>query len=173
MVVGALVAFIRGDGESGAITSIVRSLLAGMVASAWAVVTTLVLPVIVLERLGGVAAVKRSAGIIRTTWGQAILGSVRIGARIGLRFTLPGVALLIGGIALGVGVGGTALIVLGAVLGLVGAVLILLGAVRAATCRTVFGVALYRWASGEGALGPFTDEDLRGAVEAKGTPVPA
>ncbi|MDQ2677391.1 MAG: DUF6159 family protein [Actinomycetota bacterium] len=171
MVVGALVSFIRGDGESGVITSIVRALLAGLLAAAWAVVTTLVMPVIVLERLGGVAAVKRSASIIRTTWGQAVMGSVRIGARIGLKFTLPGLLLLGGGVALAVGVDGTALIALGAVMGLVGAVLILLGAIRAATCRTVFGVALYRWATGEGALGPFTDADLRGAVTSKSTPV--
>ncbi len=98
---------------------------------------------------------------------------MRIGARVGLRFTLPGLLLLVGGIALAVGVGGTALIALGAVIGLVGAVLILLGAIRAATCRTVFGVALYRWATGDGALGPFSDEDLRGAVEARSTPVAA
>ena len=173
MVVGALVSFIQGDGESGVITTIVRSLLAGLVATAWAVVTTLVMPIIVLERAGGVAAIKRSAGIIRSTWGQAILGSVRIGARVGLKFTLPGILLLAGGIALAVGVGGTALIVTGAVMGLVGVVLILLGAVRAATCRTVFGVALYRWATGEGALGPFSEDDLRNAVEARRTPVNA
>ncbi len=173
MAVGALVAFIQGDGESGMFTTIVRSLLAGLVATAWAVVTTLVMPVIVLESAGGVAAIKRSAGIIRSTWGQAILGSVSIGARIGLKFTLPGILLLIGGIVLAVGVEGTAMIAVGAVIGLAGAVLIILGAIRAATCRTVFGVALYRWATGEGALGPFSEDDLRNAVETRRTPVPA
>jgi hypothetical protein len=46
--------------------------------------------------------------------------------------------------------------------------------VKAATCRNVFGVALYRWATGEGALGPFSEDDLRGAVRVKGgTQVPA
>ena len=47
---------------------------------------------------------------------------------------------------------------------LVGLGLVVVGAVRAATCRTVFGVALYRWATGDGAMGPFSEADLRGAV---------
>ena len=51
-------------------------------------------------------------------------------------------------------------IVLGVLAALAGVVLIVVGAVKAATCRTVFGVALYRWATGEGALGPFSEDDL-------------
>ena len=81
--------------------------------------------------------------------------------------------MLVGGIALGIAVGGP-MMVAGAVLALAGVVLIIIGAVKAATCRNVFGVALYRWATGEGALGPFSEDDLRGAVRVKGgTPVPA
>lgn len=167
VAVGALVAFIRGDGDSGIITSIVRSLLAGLVAAVWAVVTTMALPVIVFEQLGAVSAIKRSAGIIRSTWGEAVLGSVRIGARFFLTYALPGVLLVAGGIALAVAVGGPA-VGLAVVLALVGVVLIIVGAVKAATCRNVFGVALYRWATGEGALGPFSEDDLRGAVNVKG-----
>ena len=169
--VGALVSMIRGDGDSGIVSAIVRSLLAGLVAAVWAVVTTLVMPIIVLEGLGAVPAIKRSAGMIRSTWGEAVFGSVRIGARFGLVFVLPGVALLIGGVVLGVAVGGPAMAV-GAVLAVIGVALIIIGAVKAATCRNVFGVALYRWATGEGALGPFSDEDLRGAVAVKGGSVP-
>lgn len=172
VAVGAVVSLIRGDGDGGFLTTIVRSLLAGLVAAVWAVVTTLVLPVIVLEDMGATAAIKRSAGIIRSTWGEAMLGSVRIGARFGLLFVLPGVVLLVGGIVLGLAVGGPVM-ALGAVLALVGVVLIIVGAVKAATCRNVFGVALYRWATGEGALGPFSDEDLRGAVKVEGGSVPA
>lgn len=167
VAVGALVSFVRGDGDSGILVTIIRTLAAGLVAAVWAVVTTLVLPIIVLERLGAASAVKKSAGLIRSTWGEAVFGSVRIGARVALTFTLPGLLLLVGGIALGVAVGGPVLAV-GALLALVGVVLIIIGAVRAATCRNVFGVALYRWTTGEGALGPFSEADLRGAVRVKG-----
>ncbi len=172
--VGALVSLIQGDGDSGVIASIVRSLLAGIVAAVWMVVTTLVLPVIVLEHVGAVTAIKRSAGIIRSTWGESVFGNVRIGARFGLMFSLPGIVLLAGGLVLCLAVGGP-VIAVGAVLAVVGVALIVVGAVKAATCRNVFGVALYRWATGEGALGPFTEADLRDAVVTRpGTvPVPA
>ncbi len=172
VAVGALVSAISGDSDSGFITSLVRGLLAGLVAAVWAVVTTLVMPLIVLEDLGAVSAIKRSAGIIRTTWGEAVFGSVRIGARFALMFTLPGALLLAGGVVLALVVGGP-VIALGAALALAGVALIVVGAVKAATCRNVFGVALYRWATGEGALGPFSEADLRGAVRVKGDPVPA
>lgn len=169
VAVGALVSAISGDGESGFITSIVRTLLAGLVAAVWAVVTTLVMPLIVLEDLGAVSAIKRSAGIVRGTWGEAVLGSVRIGARFALIFSIPGALLIVGGVVLAVAIEGPA-IVAGVLLALVGVALIVVGAVKAATCRNVFGVALYRWATGEGALGPFSEEDLRGAVRVKGSP---
>lgn len=171
VAVGALVGMVRGDGNSGVVTSLVRSLLAGMVAAVWAVVTTLVMPVIVLEDKGAVAAIKRSSSLIRSTWGEAVFGSVRIGARFGLLFTLPGLLLLVGGIVAGFSVGGPAMAV-GGVLAVAGVALIVIGAVKAATCRNVFGVALYRWTTGEGALGPFSEDDLRGAVRVRGESVP-
>jgi hypothetical protein len=171
MAVGALVNAIRGDGNGGIATQVIRMMVAGLVAAVWAVVTTLVMPIIVLEGAGAVHAVKRSASIIRSTWGEAVLGSVRIGARFALTFILPGFLLLAGGIALAVAVGGPA-IAAGAVLAVAGFVLILIGSVKAATCRNVFGVALYRWSTGEGALGPFSEEDLRGAVQVRGGSVP-
>jgi MFS family permease len=166
VVVGLIIGAIRGNGEGGVASSIMRSLAAGVAAAAWSIITFFALPVIVLEHLGAASAVKRSAGIVKATWGETISGSVRIGLRFALLYTLPGLALLIGGIVLAVAVGGPA-VVAGVVLGLVGIGLLLWGAVLATTCRTVFGVALYRWANGDGALGPFSDDDLRGAVATK------
>ena len=161
--VGALVSVIRGDGGGGVVASLLRSLLAGLVAAAWSVITFFVLPLIVLEGLGAVAAVKRSAGIVRHTWGEAIGGSVRIGARFGLIYILPGVLAIAAGIAIALIVGGP-LIVGGVVLVLVGLVLVGIGAVLGATCRAVFGVALYRWTTDGTALGPYESDDLSTAV---------
>lgn len=166
VAVGALVSLIRGDGNGGIVTTILRSLLAGLVAAVWAVITTLVMPVIVLENAGAVTAIKRSAQLIRSTWGEALLGSVRIGARFALTFILPGILLIAGGVVLAIAVGGP-VIGVGALLAIAGVVLVIVGAVKAATCRNVFGVALYRWVNGEGALGPFSEDDLRNAVRTK------
>ena len=162
IVVGA----IRGDGSGGLVGNIARAVLAGLVAAVWAVVTTLVLPVIVLEQLGAVAAIKRSANLIRSTWGEALLGSVRIGARFGFLYILPGILLIVLGAVVAIAIG-TVAIAGGVILILIGMALVLLGAVKSATCRNVFGVALYRWATGSGALGPFSEDDLRGAVRTK------
>jgi hypothetical protein len=167
VAVGALVSFIRGDGNGGIVTTILRSLLAGLVAAVWAVITTLVMPVIVLENAGAVTAIKRSAQLIRSTWGEALLGSVRIGARFALTYILPGILLIVGGVVLAIAVGGP-VIGVGALLAIAGVVLVIVGAVKAATCRNVFGVALYRWVTGEGALGPFSEDDLANAVRTKG-----
>ncbi|MFV0315900.1 MAG: DUF6159 family protein [Microthrixaceae bacterium] len=171
VAVGALVSAIQGDGDSGIVVSIVRSLLAGLVAAVWAVVTTLVMPLIVLEHLGAVSAIKRSASIIRSTWGEALAGGVRIGARFMLLYTLPGALLVVGGIVLVVALDGPSKGV-GGIIALVGVVLMVVGLVKAATCKSVFGVALYRWAAGEGALGPFSEDDLRNAVRVSGSKVP-
>jgi len=168
VAVGTLVNFIRGDGNSGLAVQIVRTILAGLVASMWAIVTTLVLPIIVLEQVGTVAAIKRSASVIGGKWGESVMGTVRIGARFGLQFALPGMVAVAGGVAVALIVGTGPAFVGGALLCLLGVGLIVVGAVKVATCRSVFGVALYRWATGEGALGPFTDADLRGAVRTKG-----
>lgn len=161
--VGLILGLIRGNGEGGIATTILRSLLAGLVAAVWSVVTVLVMPAIVLEKLGAIAAIKRSAQLIRTTWGESLFGSARIGARFGLLYILPGLLLIVGGVVLALAVGGAA-VAGGMILVIIGIGLALWGSVLAATCRNVFGVALYRWTTGDGPLGPFSDDDLRGAV---------
>lgn len=164
--VNVLVSLLRGNGDGGVLSTILRSLLAGLVAAVWTVVTVMVLPAIVLEGLGATAAIKRSAGLVRTTWGEALLGSVRIGARFGLLYILPGVLLVVGGVVLAVAVGGAA-VAGGVLLVIIGIALALWGSVLAATCRNVFGVALFRWTTAGEALGPFSDADLRGAVRTR------
>lgn len=165
--VGLIISLLRGNGDGGIVTTILRSLLAGLVAAVWTVVTVMVMPAIVLEGLGATAAIKRSAGLIRSTWGEALLGSVRIGARFGFLYILPGILLIVGGVVLAVAVGGAA-VAGGVLLVIIGLGLVLWGSVLAATCRNVFGVALFRWTTGEGALGPFSEADLQGAVRTKG-----
>ncbi len=166
-LVGLLVSFIRGDGDGSIVTSILRSLLAGVVAAAWSVITLLVMPVIVLENTGVITAIKRSSSIIKTSWGTAILGGVRIGLRFAFRYTLPGLVAVIAGVGLGVVIGGATGIAVAVVLVIAGLALILIGGVLAVTCRNVFGVALYRWSTNGEVVGPFTEDDLSGAVRTR------
>jgi hypothetical protein len=68
------------------------ALLGGLAGAAWAVVTFFVVPVIVVDGVGPVEAVRRSSAILKRTWGEAIGGEGGLGI-IAALFYLP-VALL-------------------------------------------------------------------------------
>ena len=136
------------------------TLLLGAAAVAWGLATLLVVPILALEGLGPLAALQRSTSLFREKWGEQLAGT----ASIGLIFTLLGVvpAALLG--LLGMASGSTALAIV--LIGL--AVLIAVAAgVLGSAARAVFAVALYRYAAGTGATGPFTRHDLDRAVTRK------
>lgn len=60
----------------------------GIANTVWAVTTYFVLPVVVTEATGPIAAVKRSASILRRAWGESLSGSAGLGAILFL-FLLP------------------------------------------------------------------------------------
>ena len=161
-VLNVIVGVMRGRGGSGAADAL-RNLAAAGVLAMWQLVTFFVLPLIMLEGLGPIAAIKRSFALFRERWGTQIFGGVRIGAMVGLVTILPGLLLvLLGGwlaisgstTALGFGVG---IIVLGVLLFMVGALVM-------STMRGIFAVVLYRFASQGAVEGGFTAEELAGAV---------
>lgn len=133
------------------------ALLLGAAAVAWGLATLLVVPVLALEGVGPLAALGRSTSLFRQRWGEQLAGA----ASIGILFTSLGVvpaALLV---CLGAASGSTAVAVtLVAVAVLIAVVAGILGS----AARSVFAVALYRYAAGEGATGPFTVRDLESAV---------
>jgi hypothetical protein len=62
---------------------IVGQILAGILGFAWTIATFLVVPVLVVENVGPVAAVKRSTALLKQTWGERIVGNVGIGLVVG------------------------------------------------------------------------------------------
>lgn len=167
LLVGWILQLVQGGGDDGIFLTIVRTIAAALLATAWALLSFFVMPVIVLEELGPIAAVKRSASLVKSRWGDALVGDIRIGWRAGWKFAVPGVVALIGGVALALAVGGVAAASAGALLIAVGLVLLVIAAVIAATARAVFGVALYRYALSGDAVGPFAVEDLDAVVTRK------
>jgi hypothetical protein len=113
------------------------SFLAG---TAFSVVSFLALPVIVFEDVGAIEGLKRSARLLRSTWGEQLAFSFGIGA-IGFIAVLPALALGAGLVATGV----VALQVVGVVAAVVWIVVVL--AVTSAL-SAVFKAALYRHAKG-------------------------
>jgi len=113
---------------------LVRLLGAGL-SVGWALVTYLIVPVIVVEDVGVVEAIERSAALFRKHWGEQVAGSFGFGV-LNLLLCLPG--LLLGALlfravdpAAGIIVGVVYLLVLAAVL---------------SSLRGIFTVALYRFA---------------------------
>jgi hypothetical protein len=140
-------------------------LAAGFGAAIWGLVTFLVVPVLALEGIGPIAAVKRSGHLVRERWGQQITGNLVIG---GIAALVMIVGVILGGIGVVLVASGSTLgIAGGAVLAIVGLVIVVGGAVYSGATRGVFGVALYHYVSEDEAVGPFTVDELSSAARAK------
>ncbi len=141
--------------RAGAIGRLV-SAIAGM---AWAVVTFLVLPIIVIENLGVADAVRKSGALFKRTWGENLAAQAGFGL-FGLLAMLPGVALL----AIAASAGGAAL----AVAIVAGISWIILVAVVMTAISGIFQTALYHFAvDGSVPADYFSDETMRGAFVTK------
>jgi hypothetical protein len=154
--VGLILQVIRERaGAAGAIVSLIGSM-------AWSLITFLVVPILVVEGVGPIEAIKRSASLLRKTWGEQIVGNFSIGLVIGLAVVAVAIsggilAALLFTISVALGLIGVAVLVAGLIiLGLVGSAL-----------SGIFNVALYRYAVGEEADAFFPRETLAGAFRAK------
>lgn len=96
------------------------AIVADLIGMAWSITTFFVIPVLVVEKLGPVEAVKRSMGIMRKTWGES-LGATFGMSLIGFLLCIPAFGLVIGGgycLATGMPEIGIALIIAG-ILGII------------------------------------------------------
>ncbi len=114
-------------------------ILIGLVGIAWSLATYFVVPVLIYEQLGPWAAVKRSAHLFKTTWGETLVGGFSMGA-IFVLLGLAGILIVVAGAI----VGGIA----GLLVGLVVAVVywIVLGLIASAA-SSILIAALYRYAT--------------------------
>jgi hypothetical protein len=154
--VGLVLQALRERG--GAVGAIV-SLIGNM---AWSLITFLVVPILVVEGVGPIEAIKRSASLLRTTWGEQIVGNFSIGLVVGLAFLA---VLVLGGIVV------VALFSVATIVGVLVAVLlvvslVLLGLIGSALSG-IFNVALYRYAVGKDSSQFFPPETLDGAFRRK------
>ena len=130
-------------------------IVVGLIGMAWAVVTFMVLPVIVFERVGVITAVKRSTEILRSTWGENLIVTGGIGL-IALCAALP--AIIVGVLAV---VSGSVPV---AAVGITVGVLWLIAVACVASALTgVFQTVLYRFATNGTTPPEFQGIDLGGA----------
>jgi hypothetical protein len=147
-------------------TAIIGSILVGLAGFAWNLITFLVIPVYVIENVGPIEAIKRSASLLKSTWGENITGSFSMGiisflVMLGI-FLVIGLPLFFIVSALGSGI--LMFVAIAIVVFLIGAVSIFFSALNA-----IFQASLYKYASGDReAVGEFFPEEMvAGAFQPK------
>ncbi|MBN1679795.1 MAG: hypothetical protein JW966_05855 [Anaerolineae bacterium] len=110
---------------------------------AWNVVTYLVIPVLVVENVGPVEAIKRSGSLLKRTWGEQIIGNFSIGLVFGLLSLAVIVVFGLPAILFAAATGSVVLIVLAVAL----IVMIVIGLnLISSTLQGIYVAALYRYA---------------------------
>jgi hypothetical protein len=120
----------------------IGKLIMGAIGVAWTIVTYFVVPVLIYEHVGPWPAVKRSASILKGTWGEALVGNLGLGAIFFLAM-LPGIFILVLGIYGLVAWG----IAAGIVILALAIVYILMIGIIASAAEAVLVAALYRFAT--------------------------
>jgi hypothetical protein len=138
----------------------VGQLIAGLIGAAWAVVTFLTIPIIMLEDLGPWNALKRSGTLLKQTWGENIVAQAGFGL-LSFLVSLPGIAL----VAIAAATGSLAAIV---VLGGIGVVWIAIVAIVVGAMGGIYRTALYRFAVDGRAPAAFAGADLERAFGPRG-----
>ena len=133
--------------------SILGELLIRVVGFAWGMATFLVVPILVIEEDTAPRALRKSAQLLRSTWGEQLSVNVGVGAIL-LLWLLPGIAVAV--------IGYNCVPAL-LVIGVTYLVAILTGQ---QALETIFQVALYRYATGN-TPGPFPADMLRNALRGK------
>ena len=118
---------------------------------------------IAFEGTGPIETLKRSSALFRDKWGQQVTGNIAIGGAVFLFGMLPSILLVVAGVLLWSSAG-----FVGALLVILGVIGFAIAALISSALSGIFGVALYRYATGSEALGGFTSEELESAVRTKG-----
>jgi hypothetical protein len=137
--VGVLLNILSSKGGRG------TEILAAIGGAAWSLATFLIVPVLVVEDVGPVDALKRSASLLKRTWGEQIIGNAGIGLVTGLMVLV--VAVIGGGIIWLAVLTSNAVVIGIAVVPVVIALAIVLAVTSA--MGTVYSAATYRYATSQ------------------------
>ncbi len=162
-VVSLLVAALRGNNSGGIAAVVFRNVLAAAADVMWQLITFFVMPAMMLDDLGMIDAIKKSASTFKQCWGTQLSGGVRIGGLIGLIAILPAILAIVLGVVLATA--GT--LSVGVPLVVVGLIVLIVAGLILSAIRGVFSVVLYRFATQGIVEGGFTEQQLAGAVKVK------
>ena len=137
-VVGVILKAIENTNEKAG------RFIAALIGTAWTVLTYFVVPVLCVEGVGPVEAVKQSAKTIKSTWGEMIMGNFSLGL-LSFLITLPLYAICIVIIFVGASNDSAVLFFLGVGLFICCAFLV---AIASSAADVVFKALLYNYATG-------------------------
>lgn len=113
----------------------------GLLGTAWTILTFFVVPIIVIEKLGPIAAVKRSASLLKETWGESLSSTFSIRLFTFFASLLGIIPIAVGGMLLADGT-----VTLGLPLLLVGLLILLGVSVISSALNSIVLAALYIYA---------------------------
>jgi hypothetical protein len=155
MILQALSSSARSN--KNLVVAIISSIVISLVGMAWNLATFLAVPVLVVEDVGPIEAIKRSAALLRQTWGEQVIGNAGIGMVFGL---LTFGVILLGGLLVGLFASISSALAILAVILLIVAVAAI--SVVGSTLSIIYRSALYRYAA-EGKVELFQPELIQGA----------
>ena len=135
----------------------------GLLGVGWTVATSMVVPVLVSHEVGPIDAIKESAGLLKKTWGENVIGR----SGLSLAFLVIYLSLVLGTIGLAIGaayVGGVALVL---VLVAAGVAAFLFAMLAHAALSGIYSAALYRFATTGSAGSGFDSGVLQAAFARK------
>jgi hypothetical protein len=137
-IVGVLLKMVENANEK------VGRWIAAILGTAWSALTYFVVPVLVVDGVGPILAIKLSAGTLKGTWGEAVTGRFSLGF---LSFLVLLPAFIVAGIliALAINAGSVTGMVLGIALGVM---LIIIATAVTSAADQVFKALLYNYATG-------------------------
>lgn len=130
----------------------------------WTIATFFVVPVLVMENLGPIDAVKRSVDVLRKTWGESLV--VQFGTSLAISLITLGAIVVCFGAGLGLSLALKNPIPVSVSIG-VGFLLALVATLIGTTLKSILVVACYRYASGHEIPDSFDSDSLRAVFRKK------
>jgi len=150
--VGVLLKVIEDRSEK------VGQIVSGLLGMAWGIMTYFAVPVLVVEKVGPIEAVKRSCSIMKKAWGESLAANFGAGLLIFLMFLVALIPAILGAV-----IGGPALIA-GII---VTVVLMMIVSLISSAVNTIIVTALYQYAAYDKVPDEFDVDLLHGAFARK------
>ncbi len=143
---------------------LVGKIILRLIGAAWTIATFFVVPVLAAEKLGPAAAIRRSAELLRKTWGESLAGQVSL-SLVNILLALPGILVLVLGFFAATVSQSLWPVVL---LSSLGVLYLIVLVIATSTMQQIFVAGTYLYASTGQVTNGFPEDLMRSAFRKKG-----